>query len=135
MKQPKPLSFREQMRMSLRDLQSIVERGESPTGNGRFTVRTIEITEPSAYSAKGVRQVRRTTGLSQALFARLVGVSASLVRSWEIGTREPSPMARRLLDQVRAEPRRFLAFVRETVRGAPKPGRKAGGSARSRRVA
>jgi DNA-binding transcriptional regulator YiaG len=52
-------------------------------------------------------------GVSQAVFARLLGVSVVLVKSWEAGTREPSPLARRLLDTIRANPPAWLATVRE----------------------
>ena len=96
----------------MKDIQSIMAHGQSPNGSGRFTVRTIEIIEPSVHHAKSVRRLRRSLGLSQSLFARLLGVSGSLVRAWELGTRATSPLARRLLDQVRANPAAFEALVR-----------------------
>jgi DNA-binding transcriptional regulator YiaG len=94
------------------DLQSIVDRGQSPSGNGRFTVRTIEVIEPSVYSARGIRAVRKSLNVSQALFAQLLGVSPALVRAWELGTRQPAPIARRLLDRVKETPTAFTSLVR-----------------------
>ena len=111
-KRKRLLSFRQQMKQSLADLQSIVDGGESFSGNGRFTVRTIEVAQPSLYSAKSIRSTRKMLNVSQAIFADLLGVSAALVRAWELGTRTPAPIARRLLDQMRAEPRKFADLVR-----------------------
>jgi DNA-binding transcriptional regulator YiaG len=108
------MSFREQMRRSMSELQSIVERGESPSGNGRFTVKTLKVVQPGKYDAKAVRITRQAMNVSQAVFAELLGVSAALVRAWELGTRAPSPMARRLFDQVHANP----AFLSTLVRPA-----------------
>jgi DNA-binding transcriptional regulator YiaG len=111
-KRLRPISFRDQMRQSLADLRSIMSRGESPSGNGRFTARTVEVAEPSRYDAPAVRRTRRALNASQAVFAQVLGVSPALVRAWEAGTRVPSPLARRLLDQVKAEPVQFAALVR-----------------------
>jgi DNA-binding transcriptional regulator YiaG len=110
------MSFAEQMRRSMRDLESIMRRGESPTGNGRFTVRQIDVEEPSVHTARTVRRTRDAMRVSQAVFADVLGVSAALVRAWELGTRVPSPLARRLLDEVRANPTRFARLVRPSVK-------------------
>ena len=106
------LSFRRQMRQSMEDLRSIMARGQSPSGNGRFTVRTVEVIQPSKYDPKALQKIRQSLNLSQALFAQVLGVSGSLIRSWELGTRTPSAIARRLLDQVRANPAFFASLVR-----------------------
>jgi DNA-binding transcriptional regulator YiaG len=37
------------------------------------------------------------------------------VKSWERGTRDPSLMARRLLDTIKADPSRWLTTVREVA--------------------
>ncbi len=118
---PQPLS--QQLRSSMDDLRSIMTRGQSPSGDGRFTVRTVDVIEPSVHDARSVRRARRSLRVSQALFARLLGVSGSLVRSWELGTRTPSPLARRLLDQVRANPAAFAALVRSSSGRQARPGR------------
>ena len=118
-KRQRTMSFRQQIQMSMKDMAGIIASGQSPSGNGKFTTRTIEIAEPSTYGAASVRQVRRSLNLSQAMFARLLGVSGALVRAWELGTRCPAPMARRLLDQVRDNPAAFASLVR-----ASEPGKK-----------
>ncbi len=109
------MTFREQMKQSMADLESIRTRGQSPAGNGRFTIRTMEVLEPSRYDARSIKRIRHDLKLSQALFAQFLGVSPALVRAWELGTRQASPLARRLLDQVRAHPAAFAGIIR----GAP----------------
>jgi putative transcriptional regulator len=113
-KSQRPMSFRRQMQQSMSDLQSIMSKGQSPSGNGRFTVRTIEVIEPSEYDTRSIRRLRQSLNLSQALFARLLGVSGALVRAWELGTRQPAAIARRLLDQIRSNPSAFALLVRSS---------------------
>ena len=48
--------------------------------------------------------MRERLGVSQGVFAHLLGVSVVLVKSWEGGVRKPSPMARRLMDTIQADP-------------------------------
>ena len=111
-KDDKTLSFREQMARSMAELQGVIDRGESPTGDGRLTVRRIQVSQPREYDAKAVRAARERLNVSQPVFAQLLGISAVLVRSWERGVRSPAPIARRLLDQVQADPKHFLSLVR-----------------------
>jgi DNA-binding transcriptional regulator YiaG len=119
----RPQSLRQQLRSSMDDLRAIMARGQSPAGDGRFTVRTVDVIEPSVHDARSIRRARRSLNVSQALFARLLGVSGSLVRSWELGTRTPSPLARRLLDQVHANPAAFAALVRSSAGRPPRRAR------------
>lgn len=111
-KQERVQSFREQMRQSMAELRQMIENNETFDGNGRFTVRTYEVSDPSQYDAKKVKRTREALGVSQAVFAHLVGVSTVLVRSWERGVREPAPVARRVMDQMLANPKQFAALVK-----------------------
>jgi DNA-binding transcriptional regulator YiaG len=78
----------------------------------RFTVRTVEMpAEPNEYDPAAVKATRERLGASQAVFARLVGVSVKLVQAWEIGGREPSLTARRLMDEFNREPRRWVSVL------------------------
>jgi putative transcriptional regulator len=95
----------------MRELEHMMNEGKTP--EQMFTVRTIEVPDPNIYRAKQLRQLRDSLGVSQTVFAHLLGVSAILVKSWESGTREPSLMARRLLDTIRSDPSRWLATVRK----------------------
>jgi len=55
-----------------------------------------------------VSSVREKTGLSQAEFARLLGVSVRTLQEWEQGRRAPSGAARTLLMIAAKNPRALL---------------------------
>lgn len=55
-----------------------------------------------------VSSVRERTGLSQARFAQLLGVSVRTLQEWEQGRRAPSGAARTLLLIARKNPRALL---------------------------
>jgi len=73
-----------------------------------LTIRTVEIREPSEYDAAAIRGLRNRLGASQAVFAHLMGVSTELVQGWEQGLISPRAIARRLMDQISADPKRFI---------------------------
>jgi putative transcriptional regulator len=100
----------DEIMMGVREIERMLDEGKTP--EQMFTVKTVEIPEPGVYRGKQVRALRETLGVSQAIFAHLVGVSVILVKSWERGAREPSPMARRLMDTIKADPSRWLATIR-----------------------
>lgn len=54
-----------------------------------------------AISADDVRAIRRRSGVSQSVFARYLGTSESTVKQWESGAKQPSGMARTLLNAVK----------------------------------
>ena len=56
-------------------------------------------------------RVRERLGLSQAVFASLLGASVSTVRAWERGAREPSEIARRLLEVAERQPEVFEEVI------------------------
>jgi putative transcriptional regulator len=94
---------------SLRELAKAIENGVPL--EDRFTVRTINIPEPRHYSPAAVKKLRSQLGMSQAVFAELLGVSRIWVQGWERGVRHPSPLARRLMDTIHANPASWLATV------------------------
>jgi putative transcriptional regulator len=51
--------------------------------------------------ADEIRQVRKANQVSQAVFARFLGVGTSTVQQWEQGAKRPSSPALRLLELVR----------------------------------
>ena len=55
-----------------------------------------------------VSSVRERTGLSQARFAQLLGVSVRTLQEWEQGRRAPSGAARTLLLIAKKNPRALL---------------------------
>ena len=66
--------------------------------------------EAAKDSAAWVRRVRRRAGLSQAEFARRIGLSVATVRGWEQGTLAPQGAARALLRVIDRVPEAVLAL-------------------------
>jgi DNA-binding transcriptional regulator YiaG len=85
----------------------------------RLTIRTYKMDfTPRDYGPEDVRRVRGLLGMSQAVFARFLGVDANTVRSWEQGTRPPSPIARRFMDEVEADVEHWRARIVQSIVGA-----------------
>lgn len=83
------------------------ERGELPdvrVDRVEITARNARTTPAPAYDAERIRAVRRGLSLSQAVFAEMLNVSASTVRAWEQGAREPDGPTRRLLQVAELHP-------------------------------
>jgi putative transcriptional regulator len=94
------------------ELHAMVRDGAKP--QDRFLVRKLGLPDPPHYSAAAVRKLRKQIGVSQATFAGMLGVSRILVQSWERGVREPSRMARRLLQTIHRDPSAWLAGMNAT---------------------
>lgn len=62
-------------------------------------------------NAPDVAAIREKTGLSQARFAQLLGVSIRTLQDWEQGRRAPSGAARTLLAVADKNPRALLAVA------------------------
>jgi len=61
---------------------------------------TVTITPVKEYHASDVQKIRKSTGLSQRLFAGYLGVSQKTVEAWEAGTNQPSGAASRILNML-----------------------------------
>ena len=70
-------------------------------------IHRIEVPEPN------VAAIRARAGLSQAEFARSIGVAVGTLRGWEQGRRKPDGPARVLLALIEKRPR----IVEEELRG------------------
>src|SRR6266480_349270 len=57
----------------MRELVQMMDQGKTP--EQMFTVKTVEIPDPSVYRAKQIRELRESLSVSQAVFAQLLGVS------------------------------------------------------------
>ncbi|MDR3622246.1 MAG: transcriptional regulator [Paludisphaera borealis] len=102
---------------SLQELHDVLESGEPLEKH--FTIRHYVVpAEPSEYDGSAVRGVRDRYKMSQAIFARFLCVSVDTVQSWEQGRRKPSPIARRLLDEMVANPEHYQTRFSEMA--APK---------------
>jgi putative transcriptional regulator len=70
---------------------------------GERTLKTVEVPEePPEIDAKTLVALREAAEMSQAVFAKVLYVSAKTVQSWEQGVRVPSKATRRLI-QIFAE--------------------------------
>jgi putative transcriptional regulator len=58
-----------------------------------------------------VAKIRESTGLSQARFAQLLGVSPRTLQDWEQGRRAPSGAARTLLLIASKDPEALISIV------------------------
>jgi putative transcriptional regulator len=115
-KKAKP-SFGREIIDGLKELHGVLASGEPVERH--FTVRSVKLDlTPGRYRAKDVRATRAALGVSQAIFAQLLGTSSSTVQSWEQGKRIPPPMACRLLDQMNADRNRWLQLLRDSVKAA-----------------
>lgn len=83
------------------------ERRPARVSRRKVTARQAVVTPPPEYDAKRVQQVRERLGLSQSVFAALVGSTPAAVKAWEQGRRNPPGPARRLLEIAERSPEIF----------------------------
>src|SRR5215208_6558305 len=99
----KETTFGSEVIHGLKDFFRSTRRGEL------VTIRTVKLDlEPGEYSSQQIKTLRQRLGVSQALFAQFLAVSVDLVQAWEQGKSVPSAMARRLLDDISADPHAWL---------------------------
>ena len=102
---------------ALTELRDVLQAGESLESH--FTVRTVIVPNaPLKYSATSVRQTRTKLGVSQAIFAKLLGVSTVLVQHWESGSRVPAAWACRLLDEMNRDPAHWRSMLQPRRSGS-----------------
>lgn len=58
--------------------------------------------------ALAVQDIRKATGLTQAVFARSIGIEVSTLRNWEQGRREPTGPAKALLTALKNDPKNVM---------------------------
>jgi putative transcriptional regulator len=91
------------------DLLACVRQATARAGQPRRAGRPQEI------NALTVKRLRSWTGLSQAEFARLLGVELGTLRNWEQGRREPTGPARALLRAISNDPEHVLSALRRST--------------------
>lgn len=71
----------------------------------KFTMRQVQLElEPHEFTAEDVRDMRDIFRASQAVFAKMIGVSPSTLQNWEQGRTPPPPWARRMLELMQSDP-------------------------------
>ena len=91
---------------------------------GEITLKTTTLEfpdRPPEVGAADLTKLRLASGMSQAIFARLLNVSTKTVQSWEQGQRKPSQAALRLIQVFRHDSAGLLE-----VAGMTSPPAKAG---------
>src|SRR5271163_2756448 len=81
---------------------------------GEITLKTTTLelpNRPPEIGARELTKLRRKSGMSQAVFARMLNVSTKTVQSWEQGQRKPSQAALRLIQVFRRDPSGLLEIV------------------------
>lgn len=82
----------------------------------RYNCRQIKLNlVPTHYDKDLVKRTRKLLGVSQALFARFLGVSPKTVRSWEQGINVPHKMACRFMDEIRRHPNYWIKRLCEVA--------------------
>jgi putative transcriptional regulator len=94
-----------------------LEKAEKLTDlTGKFTCRQVVLDlKPSSYTPQAVKEVRKMLGVSQGVFAQLLGVSPRTVQAWERGANEPTDMACRWLDEINRDPEYWLKRIRQAA--------------------
>ena len=105
----------ERMITDLKGLNEFLEKG-GKLGE-KYTVRTVyDNFAPREYTPAMVRRTREVLNASQTVFARVIAVSPKTVQAWERGDSIPSPVCRRLLDVVNANPQEWLALLKNATK-------------------
>ena len=77
--------------------------------------------QPTRYDPELVKSTRKTLRASQAVFAQFLGVSVQSVSSWEQGSKEPSHIACRFMDEIRNDPEYWRDRLRQHVKPKKTP--------------
>lgn len=73
-------------------------------GNLKAEKTTRFIAPLESFTSDEIKKIRNETGMTQALFAKYMGVSVKTVEAWESGKNHPEGSARRLLALTRKDP-------------------------------
>jgi len=77
--------------------------------------RVVLNIEPTTYTPALVRETREMLGVSQAVFGKFLGVKPGTIQKWEQGDNPPTGAARRFMDEIRHDPRRWRERLCELV--------------------
>ncbi len=92
-------------------LKAALEEGIAHA-RGELTLKTVEVPEPPPeIDAQMLVALREQASMSQAVFAKLLHVSAKTVQSWEQGLRVPSHASQRLIQVFAEQPEAVCRVV------------------------
>ena len=84
--------------------EGLNEAIEYEKGNLKAKTTTLSIEPVSVFTSGEIRSIRNSTGLTQNLFAKYMGVSVKTVEAWEAGRNHPDGTACRLLSLTQKDP-------------------------------
>jgi putative transcriptional regulator len=112
--------MRKRIKDTLREsVQDIVDAGISPKPftNDQLKELGVKIPVIKMTPAK-IQRIRKSTNLSQSLFAQLLNVSPASVRHWEQGLRAPTGSTKVLLDLLKRDPHTLDHMLPRSLRAA-----------------
>ena len=77
---------------------------EYEKGNLKAKKTTITILPLDTFTASEIKEIRTKAGMTQASFAKYLGVSVKTVEAWEAGRNRPEGAACRMLSLTRTNP-------------------------------
>jgi len=86
----------------IKSMQELVDysEGKIDLRTSRFNISPV----PETISADAIKDTRKNLGMTQGVFAVLLGVSKKTVESWETGRYKPDGAARRLITVLQSDP-------------------------------
>ena len=77
---------------------------EYEKGTLKAKTTTLTIVPVDTFTPGEIKKIRNSTGMTQVLFAKYMGVSVKTVEAWEAGKNHPEGTACRLLTLTRMDP-------------------------------
>jgi putative transcriptional regulator len=99
-------------------VEVLPDGSERPIASDPRAIATAAHNAARAQEARYARNVRGSTGLTQAAFAARIGVPVETVRNWEQGKRSPRGPARALLKVLEEAPDAAFAVLGKARDGA-----------------
>ena len=107
----------ERIRRGLQEFTDVLESGAKI--QDRLTCKKVSLDlKATPYGPEKVLETRKLLGVSQPVFALLLGVSVKTVQSWEQGFNPPKNVARRFMDEFRRDPAYWIERLNRAA--APK---------------
>jgi putative transcriptional regulator len=99
--------------IGLEIIEGLKEAIDYSNGEKKLTVSMTEIKELQSFSPEEIRAFLKKNHLSQAVFAKILGVQPRTLEKWLSGERRPSGTAKRLLQCIFAEPGILNILIKE----------------------
>jgi putative transcriptional regulator len=91
-------------------IQGLTEAADDQQGKISARRTKLTIKPVATFNTVEIKRIRQKTGLSQVIFAKLMGISPKTVEAWENGRNKPEGASRRLLELVSDDPALLTRF-------------------------